>query len=89
MGDHSKTAIQTPLNTATVVGVGCSIFSIGFPRTFIPSFSRGGSQGMTENNLNKMLDTAAVVMGRRDEEMDTKDKAILTHLFAITKQFRR
>ena len=88
MGDHSKTAIQTPLNTATVVGVGCSIFSIGFPRTFIPSFSRGGAQGMTENNLNKMLETAAVVMDRRGKEMDAKDKAVLTHLFALTKQFR-
>jgi UDP-N-acetylglucosamine diphosphorylase/glucosamine-1-phosphate N-acetyltransferase len=88
MGDHSKTAIQTPLNTATVVGVGCSIFSTGFPRTFIPSFSRGGSQGMTENNLNKMLETAAVVMDRRGKALDAKDKAVLTHLFAITKQFR-
>jgi UDP-N-acetylglucosamine diphosphorylase/glucosamine-1-phosphate N-acetyltransferase len=89
MGDHSKTAIQTPLNTATVVGVGCSIFSMGFPRTFIPSFSRGGSQGMTENNLDKMLNTAAVVMARRGQDMSAADKAILTHLFAATKQFRR
>ena len=88
MGDHSKTAIQTPFNTATVVGVGCSIFSIGFPRTFIPSFSRGGSQGMTENNLSKMLNTAAVVMARRGQEMSAEDKTILTHLFAATKQFR-
>ena len=88
MGDHSKTAIQTPINTATVVGVGCSIFSIGFPRTFIPSFSRGGSQGMTENNLNKMLNTAAVVMARRGQDMSAEDKAILAHLFAATKQFR-
>ena len=88
MGDHSKTAIQTPINTATVVGVGCSIFSIGFPRTFIPSFSRGGSQGMTENNLDKMLNTAAVVMARRGQDMSADDKAILTHLFAATKQFR-
>jgi hypothetical protein len=44
---------------------------------------------MTENNLNKMLETAAVVMDRRGKEMDAKDKAVLTHLFALTKQFRR
>ena len=89
MGDHSKTAIQTPINTATVVGVGCSIFSIGFPRTFIPSFSRGGSQGMTENNLNKMMDTAGLVMSRRGQDMQASDKAVLKHLFAATKEFRR
>jgi hypothetical protein len=43
---------------------------------------------MTENNLDKMLDTAAVVMARRGENMSKKDKAILAHLFVATKQFR-
>jgi hypothetical protein len=43
---------------------------------------------MTENNLNKMLETAAVVMDRRGKALDAKDKAVLTHLFALTKQFR-
>jgi hypothetical protein len=43
---------------------------------------------MTENNLNKMLNTAAVVMARRGQDMSAEDKAILAHLFAATKQFR-
>jgi hypothetical protein len=44
---------------------------------------------MTENNLNKMMDTATVVMSRRGQEMQAADKAVLTHLFAATKEFRR
>jgi hypothetical protein len=88
IGDHSKTAIQTPLNTATIIGVGCNIFSTGFPRTYIPSFSRGGAQGMTENKLDKVLETARVVMARRGYELDAKAEAVLTAVFQITKSLR-
>jgi len=88
IGDHSKTAIQTALNTATVIGVGCNIFSTGFPRTYIPSFSRGGAQGMTENKLDKVLETARVVMARRGYELDAKVEAALTAVFQITKSSR-
>mgnify|MGYP001170157799 CR=1 FL=1 len=88
IGDHSKTAIQTALNTATVIGVGCNIFSTGFPRTFIPSFSRGGAQGITENRLDKVLETARVVMGRRGVKLDVKAEAILTAVFDSTKSYR-
>ncbi|MGB1080560.1 MAG: glucose-1-phosphate thymidylyltransferase, partial [Flavobacteriaceae bacterium] len=88
IGDHSKTAIQTALNTATVIGVGCNIFSTGFPRTFIPSFSRGGAQGLTENRLPKVLETARIVMARRGQELNTADEQVLTHVFDITKDFR-
>src|ERR1700758_2168368 len=43
MGDHSKTGINTMLNTGTVVGVNANIFGGGFPATHIPSFSWGGA----------------------------------------------
>lgn len=88
IGDHSKTAIQTALNTATVIGVGCNIFSTGFPRTYIPSFSRGGAQGMTENKLDKVLETARVVMARRGYELDAKAEAVLTAVFEDTASYR-
>jgi hypothetical protein len=32
MGDHSKTAINTQLNTGTVIGVASNIFKPGFPQ---------------------------------------------------------
>ena len=65
MGDHSQCAIQTTFNTATVVGICCNLFGHGFPRQFIPSFSRGGAQGFTENRLDKVLETAKAMKERR------------------------
>ena len=88
IGDHTKTAIHTALNTATVIGVGCNIFSTGFPRTFIPSFSRGGAQGIFENRLVKVLGTASVVMARRGEELSASAEQVLTHVFESTANFR-
>ena len=88
IGDHSKTAIHTALNTATVIGVGCNIFSTGFPRTFIPSFSRGGAQGLSENRLAKVLETARLVMARRGEELSASAEQVLTYIFESTTNFR-
>jgi UDP-N-acetylglucosamine diphosphorylase/glucosamine-1-phosphate N-acetyltransferase len=65
MGDHSKSAINTSFNTATVVGVGCNIVSEGMPRVFIPSFSKGGTSGFEDVNLNEFFAVAARVMARR------------------------
>ena len=88
IGDHTKTAIHTALNTATVIGVGCNIFSTGFPRTFIPSFSRGGAQGISENRLVKVLETASVVMARRGEKLSAAAAQVLKNIFESTSNFR-
>ena len=44
MGDYSRAAINTSFNTGTVVGVGCNVFSDGFPPTFIENFSWGNKK---------------------------------------------
>ena len=89
MGDHSKCGINTMFNTGTVVGVSANIFGSGFPRNFIPSFSWGGSAGMTTYKTNKAFEVAKVVMARRDIEFTTEDSAILEHVFETSAQFRR
>ena len=53
MGDHSKTGINTMLNTATVVGVCANIFGAGFPAKFIPSFSWGAAESTEKFKLEK------------------------------------
>ncbi|WP_299364290.1 putative sugar nucleotidyl transferase [Winogradskyella sp.] len=89
MGDHSKCGINTMFNTGTVVGVSANIFGSGFPRNFVPSFSWGGSKGFVTYKTNKAFEVAKVVMARRKEEFTEKDKAILEHIFEITKSYRR
>lgn len=84
MGDHSKAGINTMFNTGTVVGVASNIFGDGFPRTFIPSFSWGGAAGFTTHQLDKALDTAEIVMSRRNCTLSEEDKRILQHIFEHT-----
>lgn len=70
MGDHSKAAINTSFNTATVVGVGCNVIGAGFPRTFIPSFSKGGAAGYDDVSMIEFFDIARRVMARRGKALD-------------------
>lgn len=84
MADHAKCGINTMFNTATVAGVGANIFGTGFPRTLIPSFSWGGAAGFTTFRLDKMLETAALVMGRRKIELTEIDKEILEEVYQRT-----
>jgi UDP-N-acetylglucosamine diphosphorylase/glucosamine-1-phosphate N-acetyltransferase len=88
MADHSKCGINTMFNTGTVVGVSSNIFGAGFPRNFIPSFAWGGPQGFTEYKLDKALQTAALVMERRNIPLDAVEKAILEHVYHDSMSFR-
>ena len=89
MGDHSKCGINTMFNTGTVIGVSANIFGSGFPRNFIPSFSWGGSNGMTTYKTIKAFEVAEVVMNRRKIEFTNEDKAILDQVFEETKRWRK
>lgn len=80
MGDHSKTAINTQLNTGTVIGVAANIFKSGFPPNFIENFSWGGMKGDPKFNLDKAYEVAQKVMKRRHIELTDNDKAILRHI---------
>ncbi|MGK7394258.1 MAG: GlmU family protein [Candidatus Cyclobacteriaceae bacterium M3_2C_046] len=89
MGDHSKCGINTMFNTGTVVGVSANIFGAGFPRTFIPSFAWGGAAGFSTFALHKVYETAELVMQRRNVDLTEADKAILTHVFEVSRKYRK
>jgi UDP-N-acetylglucosamine diphosphorylase/glucosamine-1-phosphate N-acetyltransferase len=80
MGDYSKCAINTMFNTASVVGVSCNIFTHGFPKKHIPSFSWVQQESYTINKLEKAFDSANNMMHRREQSLSKEDKAILSHL---------
>ncbi|WP_300020863.1 GlmU family protein [uncultured Maribacter sp.] len=89
MGDHSKTAINTMFNTGTVIGVNSNIYVPGFPRNFVPSFSWGGASGFTTYQPAKAFDAAKVMMARRGVEFNEVEADILTHVFELTKKWRK
>ncbi|NCT18563.1 MAG: glucose-1-phosphate thymidylyltransferase [Flavobacteriaceae bacterium CG2_30_34_30] len=89
MGDHSKCGINTMFNTGTVVGVSANIFGSGFPRNFIPSFSWGGSAGLSTYKTDKAFEVAKAVMSRRNMEFNEEEAKILTHVFEETAKWRK
>jgi UDP-N-acetylglucosamine diphosphorylase/glucosamine-1-phosphate N-acetyltransferase len=89
MGDHSKCGINTMFNTGTVAGVSSNIFGSGFPRNFIPSFSWGGAQGFTTYRFEHAIETAQLVMQRRNTELTDNDKDILKYIFDNDEKFRK
>ncbi len=89
MGDHSKCAINTMFNTGTVVGVSCNIFSAGFPRNFVPSFSWGGTSGFSTYLPKKAFEAAEVAMARREVAFTQADERILLRVFEESGKFRK
>ncbi|MBD8083692.1 GlmU family protein [Chryseobacterium caseinilyticum] len=81
MGDHSKTAINTQLNTGTVIGVASNIFKEGFPPNLIENFSWGGFKDDERFKLDKAYEVAEKVMARRKLPLTEHDKAIFKHIF--------
>lgn len=85
MGDHSKTGINTMLNTGSVVGVSSNIFGGDFPPKFIPSFYWGGKTGETFK-LEKAFEVAEKMMARRNVSLTENDRQILSHIFHLEQQ---
>ena len=81
MGDHSKTAINTQLNTGTVVGVASNIFKSGFPPNLVENFSWGGMKDDEKFRLDKSYEVAEKVMHRRGITFTEQDKDILRHIY--------
>jgi UDP-N-acetylglucosamine diphosphorylase/glucosamine-1-phosphate N-acetyltransferase len=88
MGDHSKTGINTMINTGSVIGVGVNLFGPGFTRNFIPSFSWGGSNGFTEHKFNMFKETSIRVMKRRNKYFDENQSNLYETVFDMTKRYR-
>lgn len=81
-GDHVKTGINTMFNTATVVGVGANVYGAGYPTHFIKSFMWGGPEGMKLGSLERTLETARVVIGRRGQELTSIEEDLLRKHYA-------
>src|SRR5690606_34507658 len=66
IGDHVKTAIGTLLNTGTVVGAGANLFGGGIPPRYVPPFAWGGNDPSAVYEVERFLESAEMVMGRRN-----------------------
>lgn len=80
MGDYSKTAVNTSINTGTVVGVCCNVFGSGLTPKFISSFS-WGSDGMQRYQLEKAIVDIADWKKMKKKTISQSEKKILQYIF--------
>lgn len=82
IGDHSKTGINTMLNTGTVAGIFANIFGGGFPQKKMNSFSwnEAGREPVIYD-INKALQTAKIVMSRRGITLTPVYEELVKHYF--------
>ena len=78
IGDFSKIAISTMLNTGTYIGMGANVFGSGFQNKLIQSFSWGKKE---VTDFKKFLSTLEVVKSRRGENISEKEKNLLRTLY--------
>lgn len=83
-GDHSKSGINTMFNTGTVCGVAGILVRDWFLPKFIPSFSWGGGKNSPKYKLGKALETARIVMGRRNKELLPEEERLLREIWSNT-----
>ena len=70
IGDHSKTSINTMLNTGSLIGIFANIFGGSFPFKEINSFSwNEAGKASISYDIDKAMETARIVMDRRGVKM--------------------
>jgi carbonic anhydrase/acetyltransferase-like protein (isoleucine patch superfamily) len=86
IGDHAKTGIGTLITTGAVIGVGANIFGGGITPNIVPSFCWGEQETY---DIQKMIETARVAMGRRGKKISEKEINLLKKIFELTKLERK
>ncbi|MBI5857071.1 MAG: glucose-1-phosphate thymidylyltransferase [Sphingobacteriales bacterium] len=80
MGDYSKTAVNSAINTGTVIGVCCNVFGSGLTPKYIPSFS-WGSEGVNRYEFEKAILDIDDWKKLKGESITDNEKSILKYIF--------
>jgi UDP-N-acetylglucosamine diphosphorylase/glucosamine-1-phosphate N-acetyltransferase len=80
MGDYSRTAINTSINTGTVIGVSCNVFGNGLTPKYIPSFS-WGADGLERYQFDKAIADIENWKLLKNGSLTGNEKTILKHIF--------
>lgn len=80
MGDYSRTAINTSVNTGTMIGVSCNVFNSGLTPKYIPSFS-WGSDGVQRYQFDKALLDIEHWKKLKGQIVTSNEKKILKYIF--------
>lgn len=78
IGDCTKTAIGTMLNTGTVIDAGCNVFG-GQPGKYMPPFSWGISG--RRYDLERFISDSRKIFARRNREVTAPLEKLIRHLY--------
>ncbi len=81
LSDHSKTSINSMLNTGTICGISSNILISGFTPKLIESFSWLTDLGSEIYDLSKALEAMRAMMKRRNIEMSGEYEEMIRYLF--------
>jgi UDP-N-acetylglucosamine diphosphorylase/glucosamine-1-phosphate N-acetyltransferase len=86
VGDHTKTGINSMLNTGSIVGVSCNLFGSGYMPKLIRSFSwlNADSKETFLYDRHKAVQTAKVSMRRRNIRMSSQYEELFNYLYEKT-----
>lgn len=80
MGDYSRTAINTSVNTGTVIGVCCNVFGTGLTPKYIPHFS-WGSEGVKRYDFDKAIPDIEDWKKLKGQGLTGDERSILKYVF--------
>jgi len=84
MGDHSKTGINSMMNTGTLCGVCCNLFSDKYPPKFVPSFSWVSGSDIVPYHFEKAVEAMERMMKRRSVQLTPSYHKMMKALFQST-----
>lgn len=87
LADHVKLGIGLHLNGGAVIGAGSNMFGVHFAPKTVPPFTWGG-EVFREYRIDRMVEVARKVMGRRKLELSAAQEALLREVFAMTRGSR-
>ncbi|MCH2449597.1 MAG: hypothetical protein MK198_05565 [Gracilimonas sp.] len=86
MADHSKTAINTMLNTGTICGVSSNVFIDYLSPKFIKSFTWLGPDNEQLYRFEKAVEVMKSMMKRRDISMSDDYLKMMNNIFELRKK---
>lgn len=80
MGDYTRVAINTAINTGTVIGVAANVFTSGLTPKFIPSFA-WGIDDTVKYELDKALEHINNWKQLKHSNLTTAEKKLLNYIY--------
>ena len=80
MGDYSRTAINTSINTGTVIGACCNVFGNGLTPEHVPNFS-WGSDGIERYDLERAKNDVDSWKKLKGHEINEQEIKMLDYIF--------